>query len=1379
MKTLLLNILLLLITSHAAADNTGPGFRRIDTGDGLANSQVNCIFKDRAGFMWFGTGMGLSRYDGFRFRNFFQNSSDSTTLRSNIVNSIMQPADGLMWLNTDEGYCIFDPATERFDRRPELWMKRHGMSGTPETVFTDNGGNLVIIAYGIGCWYYDMRSGRAVLMPFGRGRGRIPEGTVSGITQRGASLVLTYSDGLLARIDPRRKQLVWLNDASRRMHGDSQAQGFYTFIDKNYNYYVYNNGHTLVYSCREKRWFGGLPAFLRHEGVNCPDRQFIIKYMQQDADGNIWIATEHRGLLSVNLAGRTMRRYTYDATNPASLPDNTPQCVLADADGGIWTGTLRNGAAYWSKQQTRFATIPVGDICTMTEDRQGRIWMGSNDSGITCYDPQTGLTRRFTRGETGLGTDVVVSSLCQRDGTLWFGSYNGGMTRYSGGRFTPVKAARGALASNSVWTLAEDAQGHVVIGTLGSGVQLLDTRTMKFTTFNTRNSRLSSDYISSIAVCPDGRLLIGHSQNFSIINLAKRQITNLPQTHAGELFASRAVNQILMDRRGLIWSANMSGLNVYDPKTDRLYTLTDNSQMACSVTEDRRGNIWVALSHGVTRFSAIAEKDGWHFPGTSFDDMDGLQSRRLNYRSILTTHDGKILVGGQDGVNIIDPDLASAPVARARVVFSGLVLFDRPLTVGREYDGRVVLNRSINTGRSLRLKYSENAFTLLLASDHISVPQKARFMYRLEGFNDDHWLITPEGQPAVTYTNLSPGRYTLQVRVVNRDGSVSPDTAQMSITIEPPFWLTGWAFTLYALLAAGVAWMLWHLTISRKIEHLRIEQIRQEAERNRRLDEMKLTFFASVSHELRTPLTLIISPIRALIKNETDEDRRSKFSMILRNANRLLDLVNQTLDLRRIDRNKARLNLANGDIVQFTRELCQTFGSLSGRAVEIRFRSTESSLNMSFDDDKMEKILSNLISNALKFTPDGGHITVSVEKDFNTPTLPQNLKTVNPQNKKTPETYNLKITVADTGCGISDDDKQHIFDRFYQAEDTGARMTHGSGIGLNLVKEFSVMHGGDVSVADNPGGGTVFTVTLPYRFNPELPAIRTEQIREQTEATAEQGVPYAGTPLTETAKPTGSDDVGRLLRKGSYEVLLVDDNDDFLEFMKSQLQDTYRVRTARNGSEALKRVEEHRPDIILSDVMMPEMDGNELCRRLKSDPKTERIPFVMLTARLSAEYKIEGMTNGADDYITKPFNFDLLNLRIANLIKWRNATPVGEKIDPQITATEITSVDEHFVQKATEFVEQRLTGAELSVESMSEAMAMSRVHLYKRMLSVTGCTPSEFIRTIRLRHAARLLREGQLNVSEVAYKVGFNNPRYFSKYFKEMFGVMPKEYRKN
>ena len=1351
--------LLLLVLFVKTATAVTVEFRQLDTNNGLASSQINCIFKDRSGYLWMGTPTGLSRFDGFRFKNFCFNGNDKTSVRSNTIEDIVQDADGQLWVGTNEGYCIYDPTTEKFNRKPETWMAEKGMSGVPGRVFADGQHNLWIAVNGKGCYVYYAKTRTPHLFTMGKGRNQLPFGVVTDITQRGASIVVTYDNGTMIRLDPERKRVVWVNTTLAQNRSLGKNQTYETYIDTRYNYWVLSNNVSMVYSSAEKRWFDNAADYLRHVGINCQVERLNVKAVAEDRQQQLWIATEHEGLFVVNRRQHTIEHYTYTYGSPNTLPDNTLQTLYQDNDNGMWIGTYKNGVAYYSPQLSRYKLVSLGDICTITQDLQGNYWCGTNDAGLVCYNPYTGKSVRLGKDITHLGTDVVVSSLRASDGSLWFGTFNGGMVHYANGIFTAYKKEPGRLANNSVWSLTEDKRGNIWIGTLGSGLQVLKPKTGQFITVNNQNSKLTSNYIATLCTDRNGNIIAGHSQGVSVINAVSLQITNIAASTNGQSFDSRAVNDVFVDRRGLIWCATMGGVNIYDPVSKKIYRLASPSQMACSVAEDRMGNVWVTFDHGAQEVKVTRKGNlEWDFFATNFDELDGLQKRRFNLRSIMLDANGNIIMGGQDGINIIPPTPQTVQTTNAKVLFSGLVLFDHLVNVGEEFNGSVITEQDINSSRMLRLRHSDNTFTLLLASDRISVPQKVRFQYRMEGVNDGKWMLTYASQPSITFTNLSSGTYKLQVKVVNRDGTVSREISQLTIVIDPPFWLSAWAFAIYFILIVLVVWLIWRFTIYQQLEKMKIEQIQKEAERNRKLDEMKLTFLTSVSHELRTPLALVISPLKAMLEKEQDKGKLQQLNLILRNANRLLNLVNQTLDLRMIEKKKAELNLHNGDIVGFVRDICNAHTRLSQKQIKFTFTSTVPCLNMSFDDDKVYKIANNLLSNAFKFTPSGGQIAVSLGTTPPLSTSATNL----------PVTVTLRV--ADTGAGISDADKTYVFDRFYQAHNQTRTPFGGNGIGLNLVKEFTALHGGTVSVADNPGGGTVFTVSLPYRLDETLPDLNADSDpltvnSVQNESASEE-------------QQVLMDDANDRLRRGEYEVLLVDDSDDFLQFVTSQLQEIYKVRTAHNGIEALKLVGEHKPDIILSDVMMPEMDGNELCRAIKGNPKTERIPFVMLTARLSTNCKIEGLTNGADDYITKPFNFDLLNLRIGNLLKWHNATPVGEKMDPKIKQQEITSLDEQLVEDATRYVEAHLSDSELSVETMSEELSMSRVHLYKRLLSATGNTPSEFIRLVRLRHAEQLLRNSQLNVSEVAYRVGFNNPRYFSKYFKELYGVMPSQYRK-
>lgn len=602
-------------------------------------------------------------------------------------------------------------------------------------------------------------------------------------------------------------------------------------------------------------------------------------------------------------------------------------------------------------------------------------------------------------------------------------------------------------------------------------------------------------------------------------------------------------------------------------------------------------------------------------------------------------------------------------------------------------------------------------------------------MYRLKGLND-RWMMTMENQPNVQFSNVSPGHYRLEVRVVDIYGEPMSGVETLDIIVRPPFYLSFWALLLYMLLIALGACGLYRRMLRRRRE----AEERMEEQKKREVEEMKMTFFINVSHELRTPLTLILAPLASMIKEESSSRLRLKLEMMQRNAVRLLDMVNQMLDLRRLMKNGAQLNMQHGDVVAFIRNVCNQFIGLADKRIDFTFSSCAESLMADFDGDKLGKIVGNLLSNAFKFTPAGGRVSVSVDVTGDGA---------------------VEIRVADTGVSISDEDKKHVFERFYQSP--GNKNTGGSGIGLNIAYEFARMHGGGITVADNPGGGALFTVTLPAGHAKAVGGRQTERTQSGENAGAATGVKAGGG----AHKP---------------EILVVDDNDDFLEFMVSELSTAYSVATAHDGEEALEHIAAHRPDLVLTDIMMPGMDGNELCRRIKHGEGTADLPVVILTARLTEENEIESRECGADDYIKKPFNMELLNMRIDRLLQPRHGH-TGGKIEPKISEVEVTPVDEQFVADATAFVEKNISNTDLSVEHMSHELGMSRVKLYRRTLSVTGMTPSEFIRLIRLRHAEQLLVKSQLSISEIAYNTGFSSQRYFSKCFKELYGCIPSEYK--
>ena len=554
-----------------------------------------------------------------------------------------------------------------------------------------------------------------------------------------------------------------------------------------------------------------------------------------------------------------------------------------------------------------------------------------------------------------------------------------------------------------------------------------------------------------------------------------------------------------------------------------------------------------------------------------------------------------------------------------------------------------------------------------------------------------------------------------------------------------------WAYLLYAVGLVIVLFLARYRMLKREREKFHLQQIENEVAKNEEINNMKFRFFTNVSHELRTPLTLIISPLEGMLKETTDELQSTRLQLMYRNAQRLLHLVNQLLDFRKGEMSTHQLSLSEGDIISYVHSVCNSFLLMADKKhIQFSFFSGIDTFSMAFDADKVGKIVMNLLSNAFKFTPEGGRVTVMIEHVAGTPDI-------------------LEIKIADTGIGISDVDKEHIFERFYQAGHKGVEETTGNGIGLSLVRDFVTLHEGEVKVFDNIGMGSVFVIQFPVKH-----------VETQVQLPEETGMP-AGDEEDKEMKEEAREEMER---KNFPLLLIVDDNEDFRIFMRYSLELQYRVKLAVNGKEAWEMMQEELPDLVISDVMMPQMDGNELCRLIKQDKRTAHIPVILLTARQNTEAKLEGLQTGADDYVTKPFNMTILVLRIRKLIELSRYHRVTQgMIDPAPSEIVITSLDEKLIEKAIKYVEDNMSRTELSVEELSRELGMSRVHLYKKLLQITGKTPIEFIRVIRLKRAAQLLRESQLHVSEVAFEVGFNNPKYFSRYFKDEFGVLPSVYQ--
>jgi signal transduction histidine kinase/DNA-binding response OmpR family regulator len=985
------------------------------------------------------------------------------------------------------------------------------------------------------------------------------------------------------------------------------------------------------------------------------------------------------------------------------------------------------------------------------EDKKGNLWIGTNGGGLIYFDRAGNTFRTYLHNPSdpaSLSSNIIVCLWIDRQQKLWIGTYFGGLNSFDGSRFVRyqhVQADRKSIADDRIWAILEDSQDNLWIGTLGGGLELYDREKKEFYHYRTgMTNSVRSDFISSLTEDREGNIWVGTANGVDVLKKQTRQFTHYGHDARDPKSLSHDnVYSIYEDSRDNIWVGTRIGLNLLNKKTGKFRIIrTENGlpdNTVFTVLEDSRRNMWVSTANGLSNIeirdtARLAEnlQDKYVLTFKNYNESDGLQGREFNDKAGFKTREGEIIFGGADGFNIIVPEQINLNAQIPNIVFTDFQIFNQSVLISKDYRGRSILTKALNETKHITLKYSENVFSIEFAALSYFHPEKNQYRYILHGFNKE-WLSTGSELRKATFTNLNPGDYRFQVIASNNDGYWNETGISVDITVLPPWWRSQLAFAVYFLLVAGIILLSRKMLLDRARIRFKLEQEHLEAQRIRELDLLKTKFFTNVSHEFRTPLALITAPLEKISKTLHDPEQKKQVSMIQINAKRLLNLVNQLLDFRRLEVQEFKYNPSYGDIVGFIKEISYSFSDIAEKK-HIRFsvNCELTRLDTSFDEDKLEKILFNLLSNAFKFTLENGIIDVEV-------TL------LNPD-----EDRQLQIQVKDNGIGIDPGKQDKIFERFFQVDGQGTIINQGSGIGLSLTREFVKIHGGSISFESQPGQGSCFTVVLPLT----RPEVHTE---------------------TEIA---AADEKGHLLGAKKPLLLLVEDNEDFRFYLKDNLGQRFSIIEAANGQAGCEQALRYFPNLIVSDIIMPVMDGIGLCMQLKQDKRTSHIPIILLTSRASEEQRVEGFKAGADDYITKPFSFEILEIRILNLITEReNLKKLFHKqIEIVPSEISITSMDEKLIQKALDTVEKNISNPDFSVEELSRVLGMSRVHLYKKLLSLTGKSPIEFIRSVRLKRAAQLILKSQLRISEIAYQVGFNNPKYFSRYFKQEFGILPSEY---
>lgn len=789
-------------------------FRRLDTREGLSNSMVSCIFRDSQGYVWFGTGYGLNRYDGYRFRTYFSYEKDTTTLRNNRVDEIQEAHGGRLWLKQGMNYSLYDPVTEKVDRNPGRWLNAQGVKGGIESLHIDSKKNYWVKTYEDGFYYFNPVTKKVSHIPFGYGPNEFAkEFGVSAYSESEEGMVLVSTYGELMCIDGERGKVIWKEDYVKRTL--DTYNDYWVMVDKDQNIWVITHSTgTYIYMKNEKRWYSSLMELMRAQGFQDVPEEIIVWEVCYDAKGFLWVASDHLGALVLDFKNKEWRQFTNEKGDETSLPDITLKHLYLDQLGRMWVASYKNGVAMCSEAMSNFTSLALGDINAITEDKDGNYWLGLNSGGIVKMDAKTREPlEKFTKQSLGVPSDVVVGSYAARDGSLWFGTWEGGLLKYKDGHWKNFRSsdAGSLLKTNNIWGVTEDRWGNIWAGVLGGGAVRIDKNTGSQKAITTDNSVLKTVWTNSISTAPNGWLVLGNSEYYALINPGNFKVINgtLPQDNDMKaITVSTATTQAFMDSRGLLWLVSPSGVVIYDRKTGQKTLLDMKSGLhgsnAVAVTEDTRHSMWVATDHGVSNITPLKQEDGsWAYTVRSFNDRDGLQPGPFNQRAIYCSRSGELLIGGQDGLDIINTLNLGDGNTKERPVFSGLVLFDHEVEVGEKIDGGVILEKALDMQGEISLAYHQNQFTIHMASDNGGVNNSTRFVYQLKGFNDK-WIKTTAINPDITYMSLPSGSYTLCVRMLKDDGTMGDVESQLKITIGSPWYFSWWAWLCYLLFFLAV-----------------------------------------------------------------------------------------------------------------------------------------------------------------------------------------------------------------------------------------------------------------------------------------------------------------------------------------------------------------------------------------------------------------------------------------------------------------------------------------------------------------------------------------------------------------------------------------------
>lgn len=1330
-------------------------FDQLSVEDGLSQNTVNCILKDHRNYLWIGTNDGLNRYNGYEFEQFRFQKEDSTSISDNKIYFLHEDRTARLWVGTSRGLNWYDPTVKQFHR-----VKQFEGAFIRHLIELENGQLWVATRSG-GLYCSDTQKSNFE---------RISFPNKYAVTETSYLLSLANNHLLIAT----------------NLHGVFKLN----IEQLNWEYKALstektNTAKVLFQDSQNRIWVGtqGLGAYILNSNLqlekhlstsNGQLQNDVIKAIVEDEKGQIWLATDGAGISIYD--SNNVQQITHNLNRKTSLNSNAVYSIYRDDKNIIWIGTFDGGISILNPYKEKFNFISTNHqankglshraVLSFLEDPHGIIWIGTDGGGLNRFDKEKLNFQYYNSASSTVfrpSSDVITALFQNQSEIIWIGTYLGGLqawhpTKGSLGIYQHIDGQPQSLRNDNVWAIEATSDAQLLIGTL-EGLDLFDPQSEAFQHINTfvESGEDYKERVTELYKDRSGKVWVG-GQGVRFYNENTRQLERLPANIEGE-FQQLDTRAFLDDSRGNFWIGTEGG-GLFLLDRTRMQVQNFNSKHGLpsnsihTIQEDNNGQIWISTNNGLVRFdpARLLAQEAINIHQSLFKvyhRKDGLQSNQFSYNAALKANDGTLFFGGINGFNYFKADQIKDNPYLPNVEITGLKIFDQYVEIG---DKKSPLTNSIEDTETLILNHEQSQlFSLEFTALNFTSSSKNQYAYQLEGFLDD-WNYIGTRRSA-TFTNLNPGNYIFRVKASNNDGVWNEEGAVLKISIKPPFWKSNLAYLLYITIFVGLLIAFRATLIFRERLNSRIRIKELEKEKLEEMNRMKLAFFTDISHEFRTPLTLIAAPVEHLLekKEAFPKDVQQQLGLVQRNTNRLLRLVNQLLEFRKINDKKTQLKLSKIELVGYMRHLKEAFDDLAARLdIQFQFQSEMDIYQVEADRDKLETIIYNLLSNAFKYAE--SEVILSL--------------------KQTRE-GNYSIQIKDDGLGIPESEQVQVFDRFYRANrGKGRSLAHaatpGTGIGLAFVKALVEMQQGEIQLESQPNKGCIFTIILPQKQSSQL------LNHIQSTAQSEQEVSTITAPLLQ------EDQVKTIptLSKSSPLLLVVEDNEEVRLFIKSSFQKEFQIIEAEDGTEGIEMALTHLPDFIISDVMMPNTDGMELCQTLKKDERTSHIPILLLTASTNEERWMQGLETGADDYITKPFKLRVLKARIQNIMDSR------QRLRRHFSRTilepnnvQIESSDDHFLQRAIAIIEEQLGDAEFGVHQLARELGMSRSVLYRKFSALVDQPVKEFINMIRMKRAAQLLlQDTDLSIAEIAYRVGFSDARYFSKKFKKFYQKTPTQY---